>query len=288
MELRHLGDSFLKARAPLLSFLAPSVPRSWWSIASSRPAQTFLTQMTKDPSSSFHTAACLSADSPFAAADNKKPQQNVPKAKGSSAADIDSSGASSRSTTTLQAQSPFPQRASADQTVSSLLDQTLANLPNPAKRERSTPNPPSSADNMQKAWSSFVDRRVGQRSPGQFAQNMKFPTPASRENDPSQSVVNDIRMRPNPRAKRTVRPRPTIGRTVEVSRGRGHDLGKALRSLNILCAVNKVRADQIRQRFHERPGLKRKRLKSERWRKLFKESFRMTVARVQQMKKKGW
>lgn len=90
------------------------------------------------------------------------------------------------------------------------------------------------------------------------------------------------------RAKRTVRARPSIGRTIEVDAERGRDLGRALRSLEIKCAVNRVRADQQRQRFHERPGLKRKRLKSERWRKLFRESFRATVGRVKEMRRKGW
>ena len=69
---------------------------------------------------------------------------------------------------------------------------------------------------------------------------------------------------------------------------KGMDVGRAFRALEIACARNKVRADFNRQRFHERPGLKRKRLKSERWRRTFKEGFRGMVKAVNAMKKKGW
>lgn len=51
---------------------------------------------------------------------------------------------------------------------------------------------------------------------------------------------------------------------------------------------NSVRKDAQRQRFHERPGLRRKRLKSERWRKRFKEAFKGTVAKVVALKRQGW
>ena len=105
------------------------------------------------------------------------------------------------------------------------------------------------------------------------------PAVAAEVNQPSQVTV---------RAKRTIRSRPSIGRTVEVNQDRGGDFGRALRTLEILCNINRVRQDRNKQRFHERPGLKRKRLKSERWRKMFKESFKATVGRVQEMRRKGW
>lgn len=69
---------------------------------------------------------------------------------------------------------------------------------------------------------------------------------------------------------------------------RGMDVGRAFRQLEILCARNSVRRDFMRQRFHERPGLKRKRLKSERWRKNFKANFKGIVGVVQKMRKQGW
>ena len=73
-----------------------------------------------------------------------------------------------------------------------------------------------------------------------------------------------------------------------VNENRNMDVGRAFRTLDQQLARNSVRRDMMRQRFHERPGLKRKRLKSERWRKRFKEGFRATVGMVQRLKKQGW
>lgn len=69
---------------------------------------------------------------------------------------------------------------------------------------------------------------------------------------------------------------------------RGMDIGKAFRTLEQMCGRNKVRSDFMRQRFHERPGLKRKRLKGERWRRNFKAGFKETVGLVVRMKRQGW
>ena len=80
----------------------------------------------------------------------------------------------------------------------------------------------------------------------------------------------------------------SVGRTISVNSQRGMDVGRAFRALEIQCARNSVKRDFMRQRFHERPGLKRKRLKSERWRRRFKEQFRGTVQMVQRMKAQGW
>ncbi|KAL9636358.1 MAG: hypothetical protein Q9164_002867 [Protoblastenia rupestris] len=132
------------------------------------------------------------------------------------------------------------------------------------------------------------------RQPGDFVSQMHFPdapggpTSQSAEVGPQTiQALNELRML-NPRNKRTIRSRPTVGRTIELDPGRGMDFGRAMRQLNILCATNKVRADLMRQKYHERPGMKRKRLKSERWRKLFRDGFRATVGRVKEMRRKGW
>ncbi|KAF2207676.1 hypothetical protein CERZMDRAFT_50590 [Cercospora zeae-maydis SCOH1-5] len=66
------------------------------------------------------------------------------------------------------------------------------------------------------------------------------------------------------------------------------DVARAFRSVEMLCSRNKVRRSFQQQRFHERPGLKRKRLKNERWIKRFRENFKGTVLLVQKMKKQGW
>jgi ribosomal protein S21 len=86
----------------------------------------------------------------------------------------------------------------------------------------------------------------------------------------------------------TFRINPSLGRTVGVDADRNMDLARAFRTLEIKCSTNRVKQDFNKQRFHERPGMKRKRLASERWRRRFKEAFKATVRRVEDMRRKGW
>ena len=81
---------------------------------------------------------------------------------------------------------------------------------------------------------------------------------------------------------------PTYGRTVELDASRGRDIVRGIGMLGSLVARNKVKADFNRQRFHERGGLKRKRLASERWRARFKQGFRDITGRVTELTRKGW
>ena len=146
--------------------------------------------------------------------------------------------------------------------------------------------------NIMQKQSSYTDMRKSYQSErkqgGEIIKGMAFPDEP--RGNPGQEILNDINQPYSimPRNKRTVRSRPTVGRTIELDPSRGIDFGKAWRQLGMLCAQNRVRADLKSQRFHERPGLKRKRLKQERWRKLFKAGFEATVERVQEMRRKGW
>lgn len=79
---------------------------------------------------------------------------------------------------------------------------------------------------------------------------------------------------------------PVIGRTVEV--GGQVDIARGLALLSMKCATNKVKLDFNKQRFHERAGMKRKRLRRERWRVRFKEGFKATCSRVRDLAKQGW
>ncbi|RYP91950.1 hypothetical protein DL770_001924 [Monosporascus sp. CRB-9-2] len=86
--------------------------------------------------------------------------------------------------------------------------------------------------------------------------------------------------------KPTMRLVPRLGRTVHVSSN--VDVARSFKILAIQVAQNRIRQDFQYQRFHERPGLKRKRLKSERWQKRFKKGFKETVRRVRELTKQGW
>ena len=81
---------------------------------------------------------------------------------------------------------------------------------------------------------------------------------------------------------------PTYGRTVELDASRGRDIVRGIGMLGSLVARNKLKSDFHKQKFHERGGLKRKRLLSERWRARFKVGFREVTGRVTELTRKGW
>jgi small subunit ribosomal protein MRP21 len=83
-----------------------------------------------------------------------------------------------------------------------------------------------------------------------------------------------------------LRLRPSTGRTVHV---RGNvDLARGFRLLHRAVTQNKIKRDERMARAYERPGLKRKRLKSERWAARFKYAFKSTIARAMELKGQGW
>ncbi|KAK3352534.1 hypothetical protein B0T25DRAFT_187507 [Lasiosphaeria hispida] len=86
--------------------------------------------------------------------------------------------------------------------------------------------------------------------------------------------------------ERTIRTRPSTGRTVLVTGS--SDVGRSFRTLEMLCKRNKVSREFNLQRFHERPALKRKRQKRERWRVRFQQGMRSTISRVMQLRAQGW
>lgn len=89
---------------------------------------------------------------------------------------------------------------------------------------------------------------------------------------------------PTPEEDRRVpRMGPTAGRSILVQ----GDVVAAFTRLRAVVQINRVRSDLNKQRFHERPGLKRKRLKRERYRRRFKEGFKRMVGVVLDMKNRG-
>lgn len=79
-----------------------------------------------------------------------------------------------------------------------------------------------------------------------------------------------------------------LGRQVLVSADRGTDVAAAIRLVQMNCAANGIRRQAALQKFHVRRGQRRKDLKSQRWRKLFKFSFDETVKKIQRMRDQGW
>lgn len=98
--------------------------------------------------------------------------------------------------------------------------------------------------------------------------------------------------RNDPLTRPKVRTKAVLGRTIfikqNVSATSAPTPTVAFKLLDRLTRDQKIRNKYHSQRFHERPGLKRKRLKSQRWRARFKTGFKAAVSRVLELKKQGW
>ena len=267
MELRTLGDPLLRSRMPpLFSFLAPSTHSLWRSRTAFRQVRL---PMPKSPGyhSNFHTTARQHRENDSTAADLDFLERPRPKP-------TNSSGPQSS------------ERRPGDNLLGSQLD-GLLNSTIPAYDPRTKVR----ADAMiESAFQHSIRKRDADKHYADIAGKMQFPpqemSGVGTSVGASQATEN-IR-RGARRATRTVRSSPSVGRAIEVVPDRGMDVGRALKSLHRLCLRNKVAADARTQRFHERPGIKRKRLKSQRWRRAFKASFHATVMRVKEMRRKGW
>ncbi|KAI9750235.1 MAG: hypothetical protein M4579_006554 [Chaenotheca gracillima] len=151
--------------------------------------------------------------------------------------------------------------------------------------------PTTSANDVMKSFHAHVDRiksSSDRSSTSSLGDRMQMPASQSRDVDGLRSLGGQRSAPPQPAETPPLRLTPSIGRTVPVILARGYDLSRSLNQLNVKCIQNSVRKDATMQRFHERPGLKRKRLKRQRWRKLFKDGFRGMVYKVQKMKRQGW
>ncbi|KAI5464999.1 hypothetical protein BGZ63DRAFT_452126 [Mariannaea sp. PMI_226] len=93
-------------------------------------------------------------------------------------------------------------------------------------------------------------------------------------------------------ARPQIRAKAVAGRTVfikdRISPTSAPTPTVALRVLNKMVREQQVKTKFHSQRFHERKGLKRKRLASQRWRSRFKSGFKATVNRVLELKRQGW
>ena len=281
MESRLLSDALLRSRmSPLLSFLAPSISLLSRSVMASPQTRLLMPKSPRCRTSNLHTTSS-----------SQRAESST------SDADLDFLKDKPESKPRQIFRAPFPPKRRPDDVVGNQLDTLLGSTfrsPSLAKRRPSERADESSDVMMETAYQNSIRSRDPSVYQHNIAENMLFPPqgtvgagePTNISHDAYRTLENTQRL--PKRAKRTVRSRPAVGRTIEVNPDRGMDVGRALRSLDIACAVNKVRQDQSRQRFHERPGMKRKRLESERWRKMFKESFRATVMRVKEMRRKGW
>lgn len=271
MEIRRVGDAILRSHpSPLLSFLVPSIPPSSWinrSFLTSYRSQ-LAHSMTNQKSYATRSSAL---QAPFTATAEKVEEPNE--------------------------QSNEPPRPAEQQrsNYSDLLDsmplarKSVKNSKTRGYNSRYTQIPfENSAQVLVKALQEDAASPIPmRRHQGAIARDLGM---SSREADTARDISRESRhvammssQKPTPPP---VRLDAYIGRGENVTKA--NDLGRALRRLDTTLAINQVRHEFSKQRFHERPGLRRKRLKSSRWRKRFKEGFQAVVAKVQNMRKQGW
>lgn len=99
-------------------------------------------------------------------------------------------------------------------------------------------------------------------------------------------VDDNARSRAPAAAEEVPRLFPRTGRTVHLTPGM--DVGHAFTMLQREMSANKVPTQANAQRYHERAGMKRKRLRMVRWRRRFMGGFRATVKRVMELRGQGW
>ena len=262
MEVTRAGEAMLRHAQPLLPFLAPTIART----PSTMRAAAAISRHCSGQRLGIHASRSFSTTYRRREDQGEKPTPE-----------------------------PTPSRLAATESISSLLESHMDPANKASSKSRSgdvlksyAPRKGSSADDFFNVMSSRSNG-PSQRAPTAYSRmdisqmmdpgfnSSGFGVPKSTGPPP---IVPDKPF--------NLKLGPTIGRTSPVDPSRGVDIARAFRNLDALCARNKVRADFNAQRFHERPGLKRKRLRRVRWRRRFKEGFRAIVAKVHKMKKQGW
>ncbi|RDA86976.1 hypothetical protein CP532_6698, partial [Ophiocordyceps camponoti-leonardi (nom. inval.)] len=97
----------------------------------------------------------------------------------------------------------------------------------------------------------------------------------------------------DPRQTPKIHTKAVTGRTIFIIPRRSGPntaptVASAFRALNRLVQEQKLRQKSHFQKIHLRPGLKRKMLKSKRWRARFKVGFKAAAFRALELKKQGW
>jgi hypothetical protein len=96
----------------------------------------------------------------------------------------------------------------------------------------------------------------------------------------------------DPTQRPQIRTKSVVGRTIFIrdraTATSAHSPGQAFRMLNRLTKQQHIKNKYHSQKFHERNGMRKKRLRSERWRARFKKGFKACVTRTLELKKQGW
>jgi small subunit ribosomal protein MRP21 len=154
----------------------------------------------------------------------------------------------------------------------------------PPEREL-TMNHGNSAEDILKTVNSTFSSSGNRPMSGIDLSRMQTPPSQNRPESAVDMMSAITTMLPKPE-KIPIRLSPTTGRTVTIH---GHiDVAKAFKLMERTCVQNAVKRDSNNQRYHERRGQMKKRMRGVRWRVKFMNGFRATVLRVKQLRKQGW
>lgn len=282
MEFFRAGEAILRSTQPLLPFLAPSAyrsPRRLGGIARHCGRQSSAATSSRTLS----TSSCRHQEETSRRQDNDdRASQHATQTGADFSALLDSAIDGSKGVPTASTGRPSHFKSAFQQR------ENRTPAPSTTRIPTRTQPPPSSAEE-------FINDMFAKSATSTPPQSNSFGRTGPLDTDGIFGVVpgsrQDVaRARPPPPPPQAAPMKldSSVGRTIHVNADKGIDVGRAFRMLEQRCAQNSVKRDFMRQRFHERPGLKRKRLKQERWRRRFKEGFRETVAMVGRMKKQGW
>ncbi|KFX92186.1 hypothetical protein V490_05525 [Pseudogymnoascus sp. VKM F-3557] len=258
MELRKCADALLRSQAsPLTQFLAPPTSTRW-ATSSLRLSQRAFT------SSARRCIADSNQTSPTPAPTNAQKSPEAPASSQGWAAAARSNRSSSRIIPSKTSENADADAWDSGISSNSAAQDLLTGF-NAARKERG----PNSPLNQRKSIN--LDRML---SPNVSDSDLK---------DVISGLTTNVTTPVAP--KPALRLNARTGRSVVVAGG--VDIGRSFNLLGMSCARNKVKRDFQMQRFHERGGLKRKRLKRERWQRRFMAGFQATISRVKEMKRQG-
>lgn len=269
MELRRVAEALLRSQSsPIPAYLTPSLSK-WQIIA--QPSKT-----TRCATRAFTTSVRQYAIRPSVTTSQPgsrstlEPKPTAPVSPNDLANDLNWLAAGYGGNRTSRYKSPKAQ------------EENKGSLPNAdrSKEEADMNGGHSAADLL----SSFNQMKPRTQS-GSFWDTMKSPSSMVKSNSSLMEGLADD-MAPEEAPRVPLRLTPVIGRTVQI--GANIDVARGFNLLNSSIRRNAVRHDFKKQLFHERGGLKRKRLRRERWRKRFMLGFKATVSRVKDLKKQGW
>lgn len=261
-------------QSPLLNFLAPSISHKSTFAARSRSHLLFGLPISQRPLTSYHTIcrAYSSASSNPASIPDAENSDDSP---------------TLRFTPVVPAPSD-PKTPKPSSPFDNLIAETISATP--AARRRGSSKRPSSLRDMREAYAAYSAAQGGYPKQGDIAGSMVMPGSASRSSTTvnASNMVSDSLERSlfQKRAVRTIKSRPSLGRTIEIDAR--VDIARGFQLLRRLAAQNRIKPDQYLQRFYERPGMRRKRQRRERWQARFHENFHRAVEKIKAMRRMGW